>query len=372
MTEPRRFRLDVVDRDHEPVPSTGCGLRAVGHGPRRRACRSAHPQVELAAREQPERRAPVLRLGEPEVRQVEVGRGSNVVDQVSDFDRHPPRIREAPFLMCAGPFGDGWRLRCSPESADASDSSHRRGVAGMSSEIEEIAHADDAALARLARLIEPGSLLEATPECLVVAHDDGRIVFANHHVEALTGFSREDLVGKPVDLLARERHPRPPGRHPPGDRVHRSRGSRDPRRGARRLDRGSRAVPGRHAPRHDRAPGRPRGAVRGGGQVPDARGADPRGGVPGSGRREQGQHLRQPAGHRPARDRAGGLAGGSVLLAPPRPRRRHRPRLAGVRGRLPDPRPVEPRVPDGARGRHDQVGDGAGVPDRRRRRRTRG
>jgi diguanylate cyclase (GGDEF)-like protein/PAS domain S-box-containing protein len=71
----------------------------------------------------------------------------------------------------------------------------------MSSEIEEIAHADDAALARLARLIEPGSLLEATPECLVVAHDDGRIVFANHHVQALTGFSREDLVGKPVDLL---------------------------------------------------------------------------------------------------------------------------------------------------------------------------
>ena len=72
---------------------------------------------------------------------------------------------------------------------------------GMSSEIEEIARADDAALARLARLIEPGSLLEATPECLVVAHADGRIVFANHHVQALTGFSRDDLVGKPVDLL---------------------------------------------------------------------------------------------------------------------------------------------------------------------------
>ena len=51
----------------------------------------------------------------------------------------------------------------------------------MSSEIEEIARAGDAALARLARLIEPGSLLEATPECLVVAHADGRIVFANHH-----------------------------------------------------------------------------------------------------------------------------------------------------------------------------------------------
>ena len=71
----------------------------------------------------------------------------------------------------------------------------------MSSEIEEIARADDAALARLARLIEPGSLLEATPECLVVAHADGRIVFANHHMEALTGLSSEDLVGTPVELL---------------------------------------------------------------------------------------------------------------------------------------------------------------------------
>src|SRR6185369_9943832 len=77
-------------------------------------------------------------------------------------------------------------LRWVGETTDASCSSHRRGSAGMSYEIEEIARADDAALARLARLIEPGSLLEATPECLVVAHADGRIVFANHHMEALT------------------------------------------------------------------------------------------------------------------------------------------------------------------------------------------
>src|SRR4029077_12318472 len=49
--------------------------------------------------------------------------------------------------------------------------------------------------------IEPGSLLEETPECLVVAHADGRIVFANHHMEALTGISSEDLVGTPVELL---------------------------------------------------------------------------------------------------------------------------------------------------------------------------
>src|ERR1700675_2048231 len=59
----------------------------------------------------------------------------------------------------------------------------------------------DAALARLARLIEPGSLLEATPECLVLARADGRILFANHHVETLTGFNANELVGRQVELL---------------------------------------------------------------------------------------------------------------------------------------------------------------------------
>ena len=61
--------------------------------------------------------------------------------------------------------------------------------------------ANDAADARLALMIEPGSLLEATPECLVVAQADGRIVFANHHVEQLTGFNRDELVGHSVELL---------------------------------------------------------------------------------------------------------------------------------------------------------------------------
>ena len=50
-------------------------------------------------------------------------------------------------------------------------------------------------------MIEPGSLLEATPECLVVAHADGRIVFANKRVEQLTGFDRSQLVGQSVELL---------------------------------------------------------------------------------------------------------------------------------------------------------------------------
>src|SRR5712691_2610599 len=75
----------------------------------------------------------------------------------------------------------------------------------MPSENVEPTDTEDAALARLSRLIEPGSLLEATPECLIVAASDGRIVFANAGVEELTGFERRELVGQPVQMLiARE------------------------------------------------------------------------------------------------------------------------------------------------------------------------
>jgi diguanylate cyclase (GGDEF)-like protein/PAS domain S-box-containing protein len=59
----------------------------------------------------------------------------------------------------------------------------------------------EAARARLSATLEAGSLLEATPECLVVAQADGRIVFANQAVEALTGFTRVELLDKPVQLL---------------------------------------------------------------------------------------------------------------------------------------------------------------------------
>ncbi|HSL12590.1 MAG TPA: EAL domain-containing protein [Actinomycetota bacterium] len=59
----------------------------------------------------------------------------------------------------------------------------------------------EAAVARLSSSLEAMSVLEATPECLVVAEVDGRIVFANGAVERLTGFTRLELAGKPVELL---------------------------------------------------------------------------------------------------------------------------------------------------------------------------
>ena len=60
---------------------------------------------------------------------------------------------------------------------------------------------DDGAFARVTAGIEPGSLLEATPECLVVTRADGQIVYANRRVEQLTGFRRDELVGSTIELL---------------------------------------------------------------------------------------------------------------------------------------------------------------------------
>ena len=84
----------------------------------------------------------------------------------------------------------------------SSDTSDQQGVReSMSPRSAKTEDARDAGLAHLARLIEPGSLLEATPECLVVALADGRIVFANHHIERLTAYPADELVGEPVDSL---------------------------------------------------------------------------------------------------------------------------------------------------------------------------
>ena len=56
-------------------------------------------------------------------------------------------------------------------------------------------------------LLAASSLLEATPECLVVAAVDGRIVYANHRVEELSGFSREELLDHQVDRLVTAERP---------------------------------------------------------------------------------------------------------------------------------------------------------------------
>jgi PAS domain S-box-containing protein len=54
-------------------------------------------------------------------------------------------------------------------------------------------------------------LLEAAPDALVIVERDGSIAFVNSQTERLFGYAREELLGKPVELLVpgryRARHP---------------------------------------------------------------------------------------------------------------------------------------------------------------------
>src|SRR3954452_1960558 len=60
---------------------------------------------------------------------------------------------------------------------------------------------DDDLFGRVAEHLEPGPLLEATPECLVGTRRNGQIVYANHRVQSLTGSSRAALVAGTIELL---------------------------------------------------------------------------------------------------------------------------------------------------------------------------
>ena len=70
-------------------------------------------------------------------------------------------------------------------------------------------------------------LLEATPECVVLTAGDRRIIFANHRLEELSGYSRGELVGEPIERLL------PGGIAEPDGREAGSLSSRAVRRGAR-------------------------------------------------------------------------------------------------------------------------------------------
>lgn len=55
------------------------------------------------------------------------------------------------------------------------------------------------------------SLLEAAPDAIVVVDDQGIITLANHRATGVFGYTREELVGRPVEMLVpqpnRDRHP---------------------------------------------------------------------------------------------------------------------------------------------------------------------
>jgi diguanylate cyclase (GGDEF)-like protein/PAS domain S-box-containing protein len=70
--------------------------------------------------------------------------------------------------------------------------------------------ADDGAADAL--LLAPGPVLDGLPDAIVAAAEDGRIVYVNELAEALFGYPREELIGKPVQVLwpvrVRERYTR--------------------------------------------------------------------------------------------------------------------------------------------------------------------
>ena len=66
------------------------------------------------------------------------------------------------------------------------------------------------------------SVLESAPDAMVMADREGRIVLVNAQTERLFGYSRNELVGQPVDMLV-------PPRFRAAHAHHRGRYAEDPR-----------------------------------------------------------------------------------------------------------------------------------------------
>lgn len=50
-----------------------------------------------------------------------------------------------------------------------------------------------------------GGLLDAAPDAMVLVDRDGRIVLVNGEAERLVGYERQELIGRPVEILVPER-----------------------------------------------------------------------------------------------------------------------------------------------------------------------
>ena len=66
-------------------------------------------------------------------------------------------------------------------------------------------------------------ILESLPDALVIADDQGLIIFVNANAEQLFGYGRKELVGKPIEILL-------PARYRPMHQMHREGYQAAPRR----------------------------------------------------------------------------------------------------------------------------------------------
>jgi len=69
-------------------------------------------------------------------------------------------------------------------------------------ELSELARAFDAMAASLEQSFRQAQrIMEVAPEAIIMTDADGRIVMANPRTERLFGYSREELIGQPVEML---------------------------------------------------------------------------------------------------------------------------------------------------------------------------
>ncbi len=84
----------------------------------------------------------------------------------------------------------------------AGDLSVRTELGAGHGELSELAHAfDEMAVSLEYSFLRIQSILEVTPEAIIMSDADGRIVLANAHTEKLFGYTRQELIGKPIEIL---------------------------------------------------------------------------------------------------------------------------------------------------------------------------